>query len=325
MAITGVQSVVYGVEDLPKCIQFHKDFGLELAEENEKGAVFETTDGSTIVLRDRNDPSLPSDTMAKPSVRELVWRVDTEASLDALEKELSSDREVRRDENGVLHTVDAYGSGLGFQVFEARPVSFEHVPENTPTEIRRWNANRKWYKKATPQLIHHVGYAVPDVDKLVDFYVERLNFRITDISKGLAIFLLADGRQDHHNIFIMYSDRFGGGIHWSHVSYGVENFDEVMTGANNMQRKGYTSFVGAGRHRISSAANYYVQNPSGGDSEYLADTDYIDDNWKPRLWHAGFGAYQWTADLVDFNRDEAPWDYTVIEGDIPKLREVSNR
>lgn len=323
MAITGIQSLVYGVEDLAISVQFHKDFGLTLVREDENGADFEVTDGSTIKIRGLNDPALPADVLSKPGVRELIWRVDTDAALDALEKNLSADRDVSRDADGILHTVDTYDIPIGFQVFEARSVSFEQVPVNTPTDVQRWNANRKWYERAAPALIHHVGYAVPDVDRLADFYMERLGFRVTDMSKGLAIFLLADGRQDHHNIFVARSERFGGGLLWNHASYGVENIDELMTGANHMQRLGYSSYNGMGRHRISSAINYYVNNPAGGDSEYLTDTDYVDETWKPRLWNPAFGFYHWTAELCDVNRKPAPEDCTIIEGVVPKLADVS--
>ena len=167
-----------------------------------------------------------------------------------------------------------------------------------------------------------MGFAVPDIDLMADFYVERLNFRVTDISKDLAVLLLAEGRRDHHSIFIMRSDVVVGGVQWDRVSYGVENIDELMTGANNLQRRGYTSFIGMGRHRISSAINYYVDNPAGGKSEYLTDTDFVDENWKPRLWNPAFGAFFWTAELCDFNREDAPWDCAVIEGETPKFGEL---
>jgi hypothetical protein len=323
MAITGIQSLVYGVEDLAISVQFHKDFGLTLLSEDQNGADFEVTDGSTIKIRSLDDAALPADVLSKPGVRELIWRVDSAAALDALAENLSADREVTKDADGILHTKDAYDIPIGFQVFEARAIIFEQVPVNTPTDVQRWNANRKWYDAAAPALIHHVGYAVPDVDLLADFYVERLGFRVTDMSKGLAIFLLADGRQDHHNIFVARSERFGGGLLWNHVSYGVENVDELMTGANHMQRQGYTSHNGMGRHRISSAINYYINNPAGGDSEYLTDTDYVDETWKPRLWNPAFGFYHWTAELCDVNRTPAPEDCVIIEGAVPKLADVS--
>lgn len=324
MAITGIQSITYGAKDPEAVIEFHKEFGLNLLVENKEGADFDIADGSLIKVRNENDPSLPEDVLKEPSVREVIWRVDSQNALDSIEKELAKDREVTKDDEGILHTVDDCDIPIGFQVFQARAIEFENIPCNTPTEIQRWNTCRKWYKKANPKLIHHIGYAVEpeDVQKLTDFYSERLNFRLTDISKGLATFLMADGRNDHHSIFIINSNVMGGGKLWNHVSYGVENIDELMTGANHLQRKGYTSFLGLARHRISSAINFYANNPGGGDSEYLTDIDYIDENWKPRLWNPAFGAFYWTHELCHFNQNEVPWDCEIIEGKPPKFMDT---
>ena len=96
MAITGVQSVVYGVEDLEKSIRFHRDFGLDAVSENGAAADFELADGSTILVRRKDDPSLPDDALSKPAVRELIWWVDSEEALDKLERNLAIDREARR-------------------------------------------------------------------------------------------------------------------------------------------------------------------------------------------------------------------------------------
>lgn len=322
MAITGIQSITYGVEALEECIKFHEDFGLTPIARNDAGADFEVVDGSTISIRRKSDPALPPDVLTKPGAREIVWRVDTPASLNELRKTLSVDRPVSVDELGIMHTTDTYGFPIGFRVFEPRPLRFEQVPVNTPSQIDRWNANRKWYPSATPQLIHHVGFAVPDVDRLADFYIDRLGFRVTDISRGAGLFLLADGRHDHHSIFILRSDRFGGGLHWHHVSYGVENIDELMTGANNMQRKGYLSPTGISRHRISSAINFYVRNPAGGESEYLTDIDYVDERWKPRIWDPLFGNIHWSATISERTKVPPPAECDVIEGPVPKLRDT---
>ena len=56
------------------------------------------------------------------------------------------------------------------------------------------------------------------------------------------------------------------------------------------------SRLGLGRHRISSAIYCYVPNPNGGEAEYTCDTDYLDDNWIPRVWQWQFGAAMWTHD-----------------------------
>jgi catechol 2,3-dioxygenase-like lactoylglutathione lyase family enzyme len=325
MAINGVQSLVYGVDDLETCIRFYEEFGLQATRKDASGADFGLDEGSTIQLRKRDDASLPADVLAQPAVRELIWGVDNQKNLDALEKSLSTDRPARRDADGTLHTTDAVGIPIGFRLFDRKPITFEQVPVNTPDDVRRWNANRKWYQRAKPRLIHHVGYALPrtKIDALTDFYVQRLNFRVTDISRGLAMFLLADGRQDHHSIFLIASDIFKtDGMLFNHVSFGVENVDELMAGANYMQRRKWQSFIGLGRHRISSAINFYIDNPAGGQSEYLTDTDYVTDEWKPRVWNPGFGAYMWTAAIPEMFANEPPWDCKVVEGAVPKFMQA---
>jgi hypothetical protein len=67
MAITGIQSLVYGVEELAPSIEFHKEFGLTLTGENDQGADFEVADGSTIKIRRQDDTALPADVLLKPA------------------------------------------------------------------------------------------------------------------------------------------------------------------------------------------------------------------------------------------------------------------
>ena len=326
MAINGVASLIYGVPDLDAATRFYQDFGLELDRRDDAGSDFSTPDGSTVLLRHIADPSLPENVLERPGVRETVWGVDTKENLDAMERRLAAAGTVSRDDAGTLHTADPLGIPLGFRVFERNLVPGEHVPTNTVDEIQRWNANRKWYKRARPRLIHHVGYTVPKarIDDVEAFYVEVLDFRVTDISRGLATFLLADGRQDHHSIFIMDSARVQAeGITWNHVAFGVENVDELMAGANELQRQGWSSFLGLGRHRISSAINYYANNPGGGDSEYLTDIDYVTDEWKPRVWDPRFGMMMWSAEVPDFMKHEPEWDWEILDRDpLPRFSEI---
>ena len=325
MAINGIASLIYGVPDVAEATRFYKDFGLTIEREDDAGSDFSVADGATILIRHMTDPALRENVLERPGVRETIWGVDTAESLDELETKLSAVGDVTRDDDGTLHTVDSVGIPLGFRVFERTVVAGEHVPTNTVDTVQRWNANRKWYERAHPRVIHHIGYTVPkdDIDKIEAFYVDVLNFRVTDISRDLATFLLADGRQDHHSIFIMDSDRVQAkGITWNHVSFGVENIDELMAGANQLQRRGWQSFLGISRHRISSAINYYANNPGGGDSEYLTDIDYITEEWKPRIWDPRFGMMMWSHEIPDFMNPEPEWDVTVVEGEMPKFSEA---
>jgi len=85
-----------------------------------------------------------------------------------------------------------------------------------------------------------------------------------------------------------------------HAAFGVEDIDEVMIGVGRMGERGWFKDLrktgGLGRHRISSAIYCYVPNPNGGEAEYTCDTDYLDDNWIPRVWQWQFGAAMWTHD-----------------------------
>jgi hypothetical protein len=66
------------------------------------------------------------------------------------------------------------------------------------------------------------------------------------------------------------------------------------------QRQEWASKLGLGRHRISSTIYFYIESPAGGEAEYSADTDCLDDRLRPRLWGPLFGKQHWIADLPEF-------------------------
>ncbi len=319
MSIVGVSRLIYGVDNLDDSVRFYEDFGLPLAHRDDQQADFTLMEGSTVSLRPKDDPTLPEPVNDLSGVREVVWGVDTKAALNAIAEDLSRDRNVRWSEDGTLHTRDDQGIAIGFEVFQRKPIRSDGSEENGLAEIRRWNSHRKWFQRAEPKLIHHAVFAVPDVDAAVAFYVDRLHFRISDISRGLGVFMRCDGRNDHHNLFFLRSDQ----VRWLHVSFGVENIDELMTGAVHMQRQGWKSDLGLGRHRISSTIFYYCNNPAGGQSEYSADTDYLTDDWRPRLWEPRFGNWHWVASVPDAFQAEPEWDVRVLEEPIPSFSELS--
>jgi hypothetical protein len=52
-----------------------------------------------------------------------------------------------------------------------------------------------------------------------------------------------------------------------------------------------------------------VDCPAGGEAEYHADTDYLDDNWIPRVWDFKFGSLLWAHKVPPmFAGDNIPWD-----------------
>jgi catechol 2,3-dioxygenase-like lactoylglutathione lyase family enzyme len=317
MALLGIETLIYGVDDLDASLKFYDDFGLQSVERDAGGAVYRLPEGSSFVVRHSDDPRLPPKFLNGPGPREIIWGVDSSATLVAISAELGHDREVRQDTDGTLHTKDDSGIAIGFRVFDRQPLPVDPAPpENNLSEPVRWNRHRKWYERAAPKLINHVVFGVPDVDVAVAFYVDRLGFRITDIMRGFGMFMRCDGRHDHHNLFVF---RGNGRLFFSHVSFGVETIDELMVGAMQMQRQGWTSDFGLGRHRISSLVFYYMNSPAGGQTEYSADSDYLDDDWTPRLWDQEFGQHHWLAALPESARIAATGVAEPLGGVRPNL------
>jgi catechol 2,3-dioxygenase-like lactoylglutathione lyase family enzyme len=327
MAINGIETIVYGVDDVATCTRYFEDFGLPLVEKAAGSAHFQLDEGSNVVLRHVKDPTIPASKLAGTGVHETIWGVDGEASLEKLAANLSRDRVVRRDADGTAHTLCDAGLAIAFRVFRKRPLHTAPDPVNSPGNVKRMNLQRKWKTQARPKTIQHVVFQVPDVERAWAFYRDRLNFRLSDIQRSFGVFGRANGTNDHHNIYFLDAslpfEGMDGKTRFDHVNYCVEDLDEVMVGTNYMERKGWPkSEWGLGRHRIASSIFMYLPCPTGGKAEYGADSDVLDDNWVPRTWNPLFGFVSFVHNIPPFMMDAAPWDVQFVEGHTPPPRDT---
>jgi hypothetical protein len=137
------------------------------------------------------------------------------------------------------------------------------------------------------------------------------------IIRAGSAFSRAGGTFEHHSIFWVNCDLpfAPDNFKFMHIAFGMDDIDEVMLGANLMADKGWknesmNSSGGISRHRISSAIYYYCDIPGhGGEAEYHADTDYLDDNWVPRAWDFRFGSLLWANNAPPiFRGPDIAWD-----------------
>ncbi|WP_454806031.1 hypothetical protein [Paraburkholderia fungorum] len=327
MAINGVESVIYGVDDVALCTRYFDDFGLAPYDRDESAPFpwthYQLPEGSNVILRRIDDPALPQKhSMAGTGVVETIWGVDTRANLDRLVKDLSRDHELTFDADGTVHFVTAFGMALGLRVFVKTPVFTAPDPVNSPGNVNRLNVHRKWKTRARPKTIQHVVFATPDMAASFQFFRDRLHFRLSDIQRGFGIFARADGALDHHNIYFLNANLgmpgLDGKFRFNHVNYGVEDIDEVAIGLNYMERKGWPKSVwGLGRHRIASSVFCYLPCPTGGEAEYGADSDCLDDNWVPRTWDPLFGTAIFMHNLQPWIKDTPVWDVDFVESHVP--------
>lgn len=318
--ITGYAGVTIGVANLDEAKRFVEDFGLPLKHADETQAMFELDDGSTVTLKAESDPSLPVPFGESASVREIVWGVDSQEALDALENDLRRDFDLHKDGDGTIRFTDPNGIATGLRVFSRKTV--RNAPEqlNAPDAIARLGKHRRWRKRARPKVIQHIVFCVDDSLAAARFYLHRLKFRLSDISKGLGYFLRGNGCTEHHTIFFLQKgavpDADKAKPH--HISFGVEDIDEMMVGANYMDRRGWKRAMGPGRHRIGSALFYYFHTPLGVEFEYGTDNDHLDPLWQPFEWEPRFGMLTWIAgELPPFWREAPEWNVGYVPDNHP--------
>jgi catechol 2,3-dioxygenase-like lactoylglutathione lyase family enzyme len=328
VAITGIEKVVYCVDDVPLCTRYFDDFGLTFEAHSDEAARFILPDNSKVILQSLEKAPIQGSKVVGKGVHETIWGVDTDTALEQLVVGLIRDREVRRDADGTAHFVCDNGLAMGLRVWrDKRQVKTATDPINTPGNINRMNVHRKWLARARPQYIQHVVFLVRDAEASFAFMRDRLNFRMSDHQRTHGIFARADGTNDHHNIYFLNAlgptPSADGQLRFHHTNFGVTDLDEIMIGKNYMERRGWPrSAWGVGRHRIASSLFLYLPAPTGGEAEYGADSDAIDDNWIPRTWNPMFGLAQWMHEMPGFWVQGADWDVGFVESLTPRRGSV---
>ncbi len=87
-------------------------------------------------------------------------------------------------------------------------------------------------------------------------------------------------RGGHHNLFLLQLPNRKRGL--NHVAFTVRDIHEVIGGGIAMNKHDWSTFIGPGRHPVSSAYFWYVNSPTGGAFEYYTNDDYLTENWQPR-------------------------------------------
>jgi catechol 2,3-dioxygenase-like lactoylglutathione lyase family enzyme len=299
MDIVGVDSAVFGVEDLDAARKFCRDYGFKELEHGATGATFEALDGTGVVLRAAGDAGLPPVNVGGSTARETVWGVKTKEGLEQIGAELSNDRQVRRDAAGVLHTADDEGLAIAFRVTERhrydappKPFNVAGLPPQRPI-----NSRVQFHERASPRSLGHIVYWSSDPDRSMKFYIDRLKFRVTDhVRNKVGVFARAQGSHDHHNLFFIGKE--GATTGFQHLECHFGDFQEVVCNGSRISQEGWKTARGPGRHVLGSNYYWYFMTPLGGAFELSADIDQIDDNWVPGEWESLQENGGWLAPLA---------------------------
>lgn len=276
MSITGVDGIVYGVEDMALCRRFFTDWGLKEVSDGR----FETLDGTEVILRPKDDATLAPAFEPGSTLREGIWGVTDTAALTKIGQKLQASGVAVSDTADGLSCIDPCGLKTSFRVSRRRQVTVTGAPSNTIDQHRRIDTPSPIYQQAEPVNIGHYVLFVPDVAPMQRFYTDVLGFHVSDSYPGTGLFLRCNAEGGHHNLFLLKSPTGKAGI--NHVAFTVRDVHEVIGGGMQINRQGWETQLGPGRHPISSAFFWYVKNPAGGLAEYYTDEDYLTEKWQPR-------------------------------------------
>ena len=285
----GIDSIIYGVEDMDLCHRFFDDWGLRTIKRTDDESILETRQGPCIVLRNVNmDFSFPARESGS-TLREVVWGVKSKQDLDIIAKELGRDCPTERSADGSIHSLDPFGYGIGFNVWQHASVQTTHNIDPGSTQVnfvgsrKRINEPAIHYSRAEPTRIGHVVFEVSGRDDLImgeDFYLNRLKFSASDRYTESGLFCRCAAESDHHNVALLTTRHKR--TQFEHVAFEVRDIHEVFGGGLHFAEHGWETVVGPGRHKVSSAYFWYFRSPAGGQVEYFSDTDFLDERWKPR-------------------------------------------
>ena len=278
--ISGVDRVVYGVEDLALCRRFFLDWGVALVDDSPTMLGFETLNGSEIHLYRHDDPSLPAAFEPGSTLRSVTWGVDDAADLDRLKSALACTKGFAASAEK-LSCVDPNGMTLDFRISRRRKVEVRGVPANVvglpPQRVDRASPI---YERAQPVEIGHVVFFTPNLAEVEAFYIGKLGFVESDRYVGRSLFMRCAEYGGHHDALFVQLPTGKRGL--NHVAFLVRDIHEVFGGGLHVSRCGWETEIGPGMHPISSAYFWYIKCPAGGNIEYYADEDQLTPNWKPR-------------------------------------------
>jgi catechol 2,3-dioxygenase-like lactoylglutathione lyase family enzyme len=278
MSFTGIDAVIFGVEDMGEAKRFLDDWGTKPVSVAADRLVYETRDGGQVIVRRQLDADLPPPIEAGNTVREVIWGATGADSIaDTLARFRAAGIEPRIGADGMPRVTDPNGLSLAFRVSTREKIAITPTPANGPGVAQRIDRRSPVHDHAVPAKIGHIVLFANDFAAMRAFYTDLMGFTISDEYPGHGVFLRCQIRGEHHNLFILNRPGRPG---VNHVAFTVADIHEVIGGGIAMSKKGWKTEIGPGRHPISSAYFWYFHNPLGAPVEYYADDDYCTEDWK---------------------------------------------
>jgi hypothetical protein len=230
----------------------------------------------------------------EPECRGIAFHMQSLEDLEKLHREAGASPVEKIDEPGGGHVVrltDPHGFTVEavFGMQELEPIEAgKAVPLNVDGQRNRVGRFADVKRGAsTVKRIGHIVLETKRVDEAYLWYWKNFGILRTDQvvqpsgEPGMQFARLDKGLEytDHHTVgFQLCID---GTERLQHVSFEVQNFDDVMIGHDHLlANKAYKHIWGIGRHRLGGQIYDYWKDPWGRIHEHWADSDLLNTEYE---------------------------------------------
>jgi hypothetical protein len=293
--IEGIQAITFSTDRWDDAARFYADWGLTKIAISDDLQQWQTMNGAQVNVVRPDAPHYPAPIEAGPTLREVVWAVHSNADLHTLATKLSTAKNFSDQRSrGFISAQDPLGLQIKFVVSQKKALPILGGASNPWGRPSRIDAASPIYAKAEPIEIGHVVLFTTQLDAMEAFYA-ALGFITSDRYPGRGVFMRCSADGGHHDLFLLQVPGKAQGL--NHIAFTVRDIHEVFGGGMNMDRCGWKTQLGPGRHPISSAYFWYFDNPCGGLIEYNADEDHLTENWQPRQFEPSATMFaEWAVD-----------------------------
>ncbi|WHX15712.1 VOC family protein [Streptomyces malaysiensis subsp. malaysiensis] len=215
------------------------------------------------------------------------WEVADEAHLDAQVRELESagvtvkENPQLADVRGVRRLVQ-FEDPAGFRLelfYGAATVSDPFV---SPTGVRFITEDPEGRDLG----LGHIVLVVPDTEKMVDFYLHTLGFKVSDyITFNPVVLTFTHVNPRHHSLAFGPASE-GTKPFMDHFMLEVEGIDAVGRALDQVRAREISLTATLGRHTNDGMLSFYMKSPSGIGVEYGTEGKLIDDDaWTVTNWN----------------------------------------
>ncbi|MEK9679546.1 MAG: VOC family protein [Rhodospirillaceae bacterium] len=267
--------------DLDQAETFLTDFGLQKAERTEAALYMRGTDA---------EHHLHVTELGPPKVIGVAFHANSASDLDRLadKGDGASDVEDINEPGGgkrvrlTSHNVFQIEVVHGLDQVSALPVE-RQLMNTGSARVRQGEYMRTDVQPSLVKRIGHAVFSTPEVRPSVDWAHRHLGFKPTEMVHAeddeddvLACFIHADRGSDytdHHTM--MFGKHTKNGL--NHVSFEVQDLDDLWAGHDYLSEKEYDHCWGIGRHLLGSQIFDYWFDPWGRMHEHWTDSDLVND------------------------------------------------